>query len=78
MKDKIISLVLSSENLDKAEIVTRLKEIIREKHKQDQDEAKDLELILNTNGRICCLPSICVKNCNDCKVDVKANVDAHL
>lgn len=80
MKDKIISIVLSSENLTKEDIIERLKQVIKQKHKEDEEEAKELDKILNsTKARsICCMPSICWKNCTDCEINASATVDAHL
>ena len=80
IKNKLLSLVLSSENLTKDEIIENIKQLLKDKHKEDEEEQKELEIILNSTKKniICCLPSICWKNCTDCEVNSSVTVEPHL
>ena len=80
MKDKIIKILLSCENLTRDDILNELKSIVKEKHDEERLEQLELERILSITkkSRFCCMPSICFKNCNDCEVHTTAQVEAHL
>ena len=72
MKDKIIKILLSFDNLTKDEIEKELKAIVKEK----QEETLEIERILSATAKnkLCCLPSICFKNCNDCDLKIDSNI----
>ncbi len=75
MKDKIIKILLSFDNLTKDEIEKELKAIVKE----TQDEAFEIERILSiASKKSCCIPSICFKNCNDCDIEINTAVETHL
>ena len=71
MRDEILDIILKIDSLSKQEIVQLLKTIILKKDQQERESIFENAVISNT----CCLPSICISNCDDCETTIDSKVD---
>lgn len=82
IRAELLDIIMNIESLDKEAIVDKLKKIIIKKDSiiktsfEEQSTFEERIIEQATKSRACCMPSICISNCDDCRPNIEINADA--
>lgn len=75
IRHELMDVIIHIDELTKDDIVEKLKSIVLDKDSNIQKSFEDQIIAQAVRSNSCCMPSICTKNCNDCDIDINAQVD---